>query len=123
MIVLALIAGAALVKLLFRKDTEIENRRKNAVDLATELKALGLPHTSEFFKCYGVGDYSGMIKEGHTIVQILKSPGMREAVLDDIVLRRLQEIRDKPDKVKLITDSLGIVVTKKEQSTAVQASV
>jgi hypothetical protein len=122
LLALAAIAGVAIVALGFKKDTEREKRRKNSVDLAVELSALGLPHTGEFFKCYGVGDYSGMVKEGHTIVQILKTPGMREAVLFDVVVRHLKDIRDEPDKVKRITDALGIIVTAKPETAATTKS-
>jgi len=58
--VLAFVLAAAVVAWLFRKDTEIENRRRGAAKLAAVLANLGLKRTPEFLVDYSVGDYSGM---------------------------------------------------------------
>jgi len=50
-------------KWLFKKDTEIENRRKNAAELAANLKKMGFVRLPELFLCYAVGDYSGMARQ------------------------------------------------------------
>ena len=50
-------------KWLFKKDTEIENRRKAAADLAASLKALGFVRLPVLFLNYAVGDYSGMAQQ------------------------------------------------------------
>jgi len=47
-------------KWLFKKDTEIENRRRGAAKLAASLKAYGLEKIPDFLIDYSVGDYSGM---------------------------------------------------------------
>lgn len=47
-------------KWLFRKDTEVEDRRRAAANLAGKLREMGLIQTPEFLVDYSVGDYSGM---------------------------------------------------------------
>jgi hypothetical protein len=54
------LAGYFFVRFLYRKDTEIENRRRGAARLAGTLRSIGLKKTPEFLEDYSVGDYSGM---------------------------------------------------------------
>lgn len=54
------LVGYLVAKFLFNKDTEIENRRRAAANLAATLQAYGLKKTPEFLIDYSVGDYSGM---------------------------------------------------------------
>ncbi len=66
---LALVVSYGLVRWLFAKDTEIENRRKGAAKLAGILSNLGLRRTPEFLIDYSVGDYSGM---AHRIAELAR---------------------------------------------------
>ena len=50
-------------KWLFKKDTEIENRRKASAELAASLKARGFVRLPVLFLNYAVGDYSGMAQQ------------------------------------------------------------
>jgi len=62
----ALVLGAAcyyVVRWMFRKDTEIEDRRRAAAELAGVLSGLGLRKIPDFLIDYSVGDYSGMGKK------------------------------------------------------------
>jgi len=61
-VIVVLIAAVGLLgaKWLFKKDTEIENRRRGAARLAAALKSYGLAKIPEFLIDYSVGDYSGM---------------------------------------------------------------
>lgn len=59
-VVAAAAVGYAVAQWLFRKDTEIEDRRRGAAKLAGVLSSLGLVKTPEFLIDYSVGDYSGM---------------------------------------------------------------
>lgn len=61
-VIVVLIAAVGFLgaKWLFKKDTEIENRRRGAARLAASLKAYGLVKIPEFLIDYSVGDYSGM---------------------------------------------------------------
>lgn len=62
LVIFAVIAvlGYVIAKWAFRKDTEIENRRRGAAKLAGVLSAKGLKKVPEFLIDYSVGDYSGM---------------------------------------------------------------
>lgn len=64
-LLLAVAASLAfvVVQWLFKKDTEIENRRRGAANLAGTLRGLGLKKIPEFLVSYSVGDYSGMAKQ------------------------------------------------------------
>ena len=59
-----------VVKWLFTKDTEIENRRRAAARLAAKLQELGLRKTPEFLIDYSVGDYSGMANKIHMLAEL-----------------------------------------------------
>ncbi len=54
------IVGFLGAKWFFKKDTEIEDRRRGAAKLAASLKAYGLEKIPDFLIDYSVGDYSGM---------------------------------------------------------------
>ena len=62
LVIVALCAICAWLaaKWLFRKDTEKENRRRAAAQMAATLKGLGLKQIPTFLVDYSVGDYSGM---------------------------------------------------------------
>ncbi len=59
-----------LVKWIFTKDTEIENRRRAAAKLAAKLQSIGLKRTPEFLIDYSVGDYSGMANKIHNLADL-----------------------------------------------------
>ena len=51
------------VRLVYRKDTEKENRRRSAIEVAAMLKGMGLSRLPKVLICYAVGDYSGLANE------------------------------------------------------------
>lgn len=59
-----------VVKWLFTKDTEIENRRRAAAKLAAKLEAMGLKKLPAFLIDYSVGDYSGMANKIHQLAEM-----------------------------------------------------
>lgn len=81
LIIIALCALCAWLaaKWLFKKDTEIENRRKSAAELAATLKAMGFVRLPELFINYSVGDYSGMARQIADVAKTLA--GGEKAVL------------------------------------------
>jgi hypothetical protein len=87
---LFLTLSAALVgRYLYRKDTEVEDRRRAANRLAGTLRAKGLKHVPEFLEDYGVGDYSGMAKKIHKAAVLLEDPAHAEALFDEVVDKAL----------------------------------
>ena len=55
--------GIAGVKKLVKKDTNVEDRRRGAANLAGVLKSTGLKKIPDFLISYSVGDYSGMAND------------------------------------------------------------
>jgi hypothetical protein len=68
-------AGVALAlgKLAFKKDTEIENRRRGAGQLAISLGKYGLKRIPAFLIDYSVGDYSGCGKKIKELAELFLS--------------------------------------------------
>lgn len=62
-----------IVKWLFEKDTEVENRRRSAAKLAGKLQEVGLRKLPEFLIDYSVGDYSGMASRIHSLAELMNS--------------------------------------------------
>ena len=109
LLALAALAAIGLVGLAYRKDTEIEARRYNAIEIATFMSSIGLEHAAAFFNAYAVGDYSRMFKEAHSIVAIVKNPATRMAVLKRVALMFAKDIRDNPAEVIEFQKALGMV--------------
>ena len=83
--IVALGGAYALGKWLFKKDTEMENRRRAAAKLAAKLQEFGLKKTPEFLIDYSVGDYSGMAKKIHDLAELFLSGEQHVlAELDDV---------------------------------------
>jgi len=84
-------------KWFFKKDTEVENRRRAAGHLAAELKALGFRELPEYFIDYSVGDYSSML---HKLAELARIFMAGEAA----VLTELDDVFVKLLDIKLKTD-------------------
>jgi len=95
---IALAAAAAYfgVKWAFRKDTEIENRRRKAVELSAKLTSMGFKSMAELFMDYAVGDYSGMFSKMAMVAEKLKGN-------DKDILADLSDVFDNLLKIKLAT--------------------
>jgi len=76
-----LVLGWALGKYLFRKDEEIEDRRRQAFKLATKLSEYGLTRIPDVLGCYAVGDYSGLGDEVSKVYDLFASG--EEAILKE----------------------------------------
>lgn len=81
---------------LYKKDTEVEDRRRAAAQLAGVYRSAGLIHTAEFLEDYSVGDYSGMAKKIKKAADLLNSKEAGEKVLKDL-LARIAEAGKKPE--------------------------
>lgn len=68
----------------FRKDTEVEKRRKSAGRLAGTLRSKGLKHIPEFLEDYSVGDYSGMAEKIHEAAVLMDDPTAAAKAFDDL---------------------------------------
>lgn len=83
-------------KWFFQKDTEKEDRRRGAAQLAGVLQTYGLQKTPEFLIDYSVGDYSGMT---HKIASLAK------LFLDgeEAVVKEFQQVYERVLDAKLRT--------------------
>ena len=108
LIIIGLIGVCAWLagKWFFKKDTEIENRRRAAIQLAATLKGMGFVDLPEFFIDYGVGDYSGMLYKLKAIAQKMMSG-------EKGVLAELSDVFETLLKIKLATQE-GRMLVKSE---------
>jgi hypothetical protein len=84
-----------VAKWLFKKDTEIENRRRGAAKLARTLSGLGLVRLPDMLESYAVGDYSKFLYDIKQISDLFISG--EAAVLEEFkqVFERVFEIKMK----------------------------
>jgi hypothetical protein len=94
--VLLVLCAWLAAKWLFKKDTEIENRRRAAGHLAATLREMGFKDLPEFFIDYSVGDYSGMAYKLHQLAQKMMSG-------EKAVLAELEDVAVKLLAIKLKT--------------------
>lgn len=83
---------------LYKKDTEKEDRRRAAAQLAGVYRSAGLVNTAVFLENYSVGDYSGMAKQIKKAAALLENPAAGEKVLQDL-LTRIKEAAEKNPSV------------------------
>lgn len=79
----------ALGRWLFRKDTEIENRRRAAGLTAAELKKRGVQHIPELLIDYSVGDYSGMLARVSAACEMIGDPARCDAFFNEQLLSQI----------------------------------
>lgn len=96
-------------KWLFKKDTEIENRRRAAGQLAAKLREMGFTELPEFFIDYSVGDYSGMSYKLKAVAQKMMSG-------EKGVLAELSDVFEKLLKIKLATQEGRLLVRSELES-------
>ncbi len=87
-----------IVKWLFTKDTEIENRRRAAAKLAAKLQEVGLRKLPDFLIDYSVGDYSGMANKIHMLAELVLSGEAPLLAEVDSVFRNVLDAKLKTDE-------------------------
>ena len=107
-VIVALIAAVGFLgaKWLFKKDTEIENRRRGAAKLAASLKAYGLVRIPDFLIDYSVGDYSGMAEKMKTLAEMFLSG-------EEAVVTELDGVYERVLSQKLTTEAGRALVASK----------
>jgi hypothetical protein len=86
-----------LVKWLFTKDTEIENRRRRSAELAGKFTAYGLKDAPKLLNDYAVGDYSGLVHDFRVMLDKYLSGD------DAAIERELDSVFESVLSVKLST--------------------
>ena len=103
LIVACCVAGVALGILFFKKDTEIENRRRAANEVASILQEKGLRIIPSILSDYAVGDYSGMVAKFKNAAKLLLNPQMANAEFDGVFTRMLEEkLKDPEQRAALV---------------------
>jgi hypothetical protein len=97
-VVAAVAVGYIVAQFLFKKDTEIEDRRRGAARLAGVLSSLGLKKTPEFLIDYSVGDYSGMGNKVRRLAELFLSG-------PDAVVAEFEQVFDGVLAAKLKTEA------------------
>ena len=97
-------------KWLFKKDTEIENRRRAAGQLAATLKGMGFVELPELFIDYSVGDYSGLGSKIKAIAQKMMSG-------EKAVLAEIGDVFDTLLKLKMMTTEGRMMVRSELEAT------
>ena len=94
-----IVAVCALVAVwLFRKDTEVENRRRAAAKLAAALTSYGMVKIPAFLIDYSVGDYSGMAEKVKNLAEMAASG-------EDVVIKELDQVFERVLVQKLKTEA------------------
>ena len=111
--VIACAVAVVVGKWLFKKDTEVENRRRAAAQLAGVLRSLGLKKTPEFLEDYAVGDYSGMAEKIKELVKLFING-------EDAVVAEFTQVFDSVLAAKLSTETgRAYIAAKLEDATKV----
>jgi len=115
-VIVVLIAAVGFLgaKWLFKKDTEIENRRRGAVKLAASLKAYGLVKIPDFLADYAVGDYSGMAMKIKALAEMFMSG-------EDAVVKEFDAVYERVLAEKLKSEA-GRALIASKLSDAAKAS-
>ena len=101
-----------IVKWLFTKDTEIENRRRAAAKLAAKLQAIGLKKTPEFLIDYSVGDYSGMANKIQMLAELFLAGDEPVLVEVETVFRSVLDSKLKTEEGRAFIAAKLAEVTK-----------
>jgi len=104
--VLIAIAAAAGAKFLFRKDEALEDRRRNAIRMATELNAMGLGRFSPILEDFAVGDLSSIVHRVRNFRDLLSSDEDRLAFVDDVFNKQLLPRLKDPQRSQLIFEAV-----------------
>lgn len=91
-----LVAAMGVGYWFYKKDDEIEGRRKEADELSDVLKDNGFTLTAKVLDAYSRGDYDGILDESVALVRIMKNPITRKTHMQELCLK-LAENQAKED--------------------------
>ncbi len=118
---LAGISAALGAKTLFRRDEAVEDRRRNAIKMAAELKTMGLGRFSPILEDFAVGDLSSMVHRVRAFRDMLASDEDRLAFVDDVFAKQLLPRLRDPQRGQAIIQAVdefrqGVSASSKEQA-------
>ena len=88
-----------------------ENRRRRAIDLATEFGSWGLPQLSGIFTAYAVGDYSGLLEKINALREQIQGRGLPDE-FRNLFEKLLDHFAKDPvwrDKIQKAIDAAAVI--------------
>ena len=101
---LALAGVAGIGYALYKRDSAVEQRRKNAIQIGRELSDEGLDHIPLILDDYAVGDYSNMASRIGTWHEFLRNGENRKAFLNGFLKKQLDRALDDPERRAYVLD-------------------
>ncbi len=90
------------VCVLFRRDTDQENRRRGYIASSKLMDEIGLTRLSDAFENAAIGDYSGLYREGAALAKEISNPEKMMALLSESFYKQLPNRLKRPeDQVKI----------------------
>ncbi len=108
----AVALGYVVSKFLYKKDTEVEDRRRAAIDMIPALQAKGMTVLPELFKDYAVGDYSGMANKMKKAAVVLSNPASLEAEFASVFAKLLDAKLNDPVELEKLAALVAAKQTK-----------
>lgn len=121
-VILACIAGAAIVGLLKRVDNRIEARRLASADLAGVLVEEGYDRVADLARKYSVGDYDGFAHALKALVAELLNKETRMALLVKPFEKQLANALKDPERREKIRRAIELAMAAEKQSQVADAS-
>jgi len=103
----AVTVGFVVSKFLYKKDTEVEDRRRAAIKISSSMKEKGLVTTAAFLEDYAVGDYSGMAKKLKDLSVVMSNPAAVEAEFAVVFAKLLQGKLNSPEGLAEIAKAVA----------------
>lgn len=111
---LVIAAGVALAfvvgRLLFRFDTRVENRRREAFRVAARLTGWGMVKLPALLECYAIGDYSGVAGKSRELIEALSDPAQRHVefakLAKAIMLESLESHERRDATLRFLSETL-----------------
>ncbi len=108
------VAAYFVIRFLFTRDTAVENRRLESIELSDVCSKNGLPILGKALKRYAVGDYSGLAFAVRDIRDTISDPDELENVVQRFLGiqldKKLKTVEGREELVKAIEDRLGIEI-------------
>jgi hypothetical protein len=108
------VAAYFVIRFLFTRDTAVENRRLEAIELSDACTRNGLPILGKALKRYSVGDYSGLAFAVRDIRDTISDPDELENVVNRFLGiqldKKLRTVEGRETLVKAIEDRLGVEI-------------
>lgn len=123
-LVLAIVAGIAVAKALYRVDDRIEKRRAAAAKTAGVLEGLGLELVPAMLQKYSIGDYDGFFNDLHHLAEILQNPAKVAELIAGVFYKQVPtRLAAEEDRLKLLKAVVEWAKAHPDQMDAARVSI